>query len=87
MFAPFSPRKYKSILRGFYEKDALPGDCHVATLLAMTIFNPQRARGTHRAERHIAFAKGKNIASSLAEGNINKKPLAVARGFQTENYC
>ena len=33
----FSPRKYKSILRGFYNKDSLPGDCHVALLLAMTL--------------------------------------------------
>ena len=30
----FSPRKYKSILRGFYEKGSLPGDCHAT--LAMT---------------------------------------------------
>ena len=26
----FSPRKYKSILRGFYNKDSLPGDCHAS---------------------------------------------------------
>ena len=26
-----------SILRGFYDKDSLPGDCHVALLLAMTL--------------------------------------------------
>ena len=26
-------------------------------------------------------------ANIVAAGNINKKPLAVARGFQTENYC
>ena len=32
----FSPRKYKSILRGFYNAVSLPGDCHVASLLAMT---------------------------------------------------
>jgi len=29
------------------------------------IFYPQRAEGTHRAEGNIAFAKGKNITSSL----------------------
>ena len=32
-----SPRKCKSILRGFYNAVALPGDCHVALLLAMTL--------------------------------------------------
>ena len=32
----FSPRKYESILCGFYNAVALPGDCHVALLLAMT---------------------------------------------------
>ena len=102
----FSPRKYKSILRGFYNAVSLPGDAsHTALLkshcrgrqcslfclyapfpastqypagthdlavprnnivlrteyynrqcLAMTIFNPQRAKGTHRAARCIAFA-------------------------------
>ena len=31
----FSPRKYKSILRGFYNKVTLPGDCHAT--LAMTL--------------------------------------------------
>ena len=30
----FSPRKYESILRGFYNAVSLPGDCHVT--LAMT---------------------------------------------------
>ena len=30
--------------------------------------NPQRAKGTHRAARCIAFACGKNIASSLLQG-------------------
>ena len=30
----FSPRKYKSILRGFYNAVSLPGDCHAT--LAMT---------------------------------------------------
>ena len=30
-----SPRKYESILRGFYNAVALPGDCHAA--LAMTL--------------------------------------------------
>ena len=29
----FSPRKYKSILRGFYNKDSLPGDASYASLL------------------------------------------------------
>ncbi len=69
MCAPFSPRKYKSILRGFYDKVTLPGDCHVAMLLAMTMFNPQRAEGTHRAEGTTLLPTGKNIASSLAVGN------------------
>ena len=36
LYALFYPRKYKSILRGFYNAVSLPGDCHVATLLAMT---------------------------------------------------
>ncbi len=35
LFAPFSPRKYKSILRGV-NKVSLPGDSHVALLLRMT---------------------------------------------------
>ena len=111
----FSPRKYKSILRGFYNAVSLPGDAsHTALLkshcrgrqcslfclyapfpastqypagtpdlavprnnivlrmeyynrqcLAMTIFNPQRAKGTHRAARCIAFADRQNIVSSL----------------------
>ena len=30
----FSPRKYKSILRGFYNAVSVPGDCHAT--LAMT---------------------------------------------------
>ncbi len=30
------PQKYKSILLRFFDKDTLPGDCHVATLLRMT---------------------------------------------------
>ena len=29
----FSPRKYKSILRGIYEKDSLPGDASHTALL------------------------------------------------------
>nr|DAW99956.1 MAG TPA: hypothetical protein [Caudoviricetes sp.] len=29
----FSPRKYKSILRGIYEKDSLPGDAAHTALL------------------------------------------------------
>ena len=33
----FSPRKQKNILCGFYNAVALPGDCHVALLLAMTL--------------------------------------------------
>ena len=49
----FFPRKYKSILRGFYDMVSLPGDSHVASLLRMTN-NPQRAEGTHRAEGNIA---------------------------------
>ena len=49
----FFPRKYKSILRGFYNAVSLPGDSHVASLLRMTN-NPQRAEGTHRAEDNIA---------------------------------
>ena len=53
LFIPFSPRKYKSILRGFYNAVSLPGDSHVASLLRMTN-NPQRAEGTHRAEGNIA---------------------------------
>ena len=32
-----SPRKYESILRGFYNAVSVPGDCHVALLLAMTL--------------------------------------------------
>ena len=34
----FSPRKYKSILRGIYNKVTLPGDCHSTAkrCLAMT---------------------------------------------------
>ena len=52
LFIPF-PHASTSILRGFYNKDSLPGDCHVALLLAMTN-NPQRAEGTHRAEGNIA---------------------------------
>ena len=55
----FSPRKYKSILRGFYNAVSVPGDSHAS--LGMT--------------------------ECVAAGNINKKPLAMARGFQTENYC
>ncbi len=30
LVSAFSPRKYKSILRGFYNKDSLPGDCHAS---------------------------------------------------------
>ena len=33
LFAPFSPRKYKSILRGFYNMVSLPGDASYASLL------------------------------------------------------
>ena len=39
----FSPRKYKSILRGFYNKDSLPGDCH-ATLAMTEYFVRNRIR-------------------------------------------
>ena len=35
LVAPFSPRKYKSISRGFYNAVSLPGDCH--TTLAITL--------------------------------------------------
>ena len=30
LVSAFSPRKYKSILRGLYNKDSLPGDCHAS---------------------------------------------------------
>ena len=35
---------------------------------AMTIFIPQRAKGTHRAEGTSLLPTGKNIASSLLQG-------------------
>ena len=73
MCAPFSPRKYKSILRGFNEKDSLPGDSHVALLLRMTNINPQCAKGTHRAARCIAFAnrqKHRIIAFAARQNSV-----------------
>ena len=65
--------------------------------------NPQLAQRANitvedniTAVRHIAFADRQKHhlpqatprrRHIVAAGNINKKPLAVARGFQTENYC
>jgi len=51
-------------------KDSLPGDCHVALLLAMTILFPQRAKGTHRATSASLLPTGKNIASSLFKDSL-----------------
>ena len=34
--------------------------------LAITIFNPQRAKGTHRAARCIAFADRQNSVPTLS---------------------
>ncbi len=59
---------------------SLPGDCHVVTLLAMTIFYPQRAVGTHRAEGTSLLPKAKTSHHrfyKVSQYKIEKRMLSI----------
>ena len=83
MCAPFSPRKYKSILRGFYNEVSLPGDSHVASLLRMTN-NPQRAEGTHRAE---GISLSKTISLAERHTSLRKQHRFCRKAKTTLKSC
>jgi len=50
------------------------------------IFYPQRAKGTHRAEGNIAFAKGKNITSSLFKVSLKNIERRKKTSVETEVF-
>ena len=85
MCAPFSPRKYKSILRGlrllrsyicfvvFLTSSKLYFGWRRSDILAIAkvAVNPQRAKGTHRAIGASLLPTGKYIASSLLQSALH----------------
>ena len=75
----FFSTQVQKYLAWVYNKDSLPGDSHVALLLRMTNINPQRAKGTHRATRCIAFAdrqKHRIIAFATGKTAFQRFPLS-----------